>query len=128
MLVTDDLSGYFSNRMYIHTHTTFHYIGINRTSSLAQVASQNYKELSDILEADFNTSGLSSLQKLKTLYNSCMDTATIDSRGVQPLRDLIASTGEAVRLPLCRQCTYCKIALSHDAYDTIVSILVLTCP
>ncbi len=113
MLVTDDLSGYFSNRMYIHTYTHTPLIGINRTSSLAQVTLQNYKELSDILEADFNTSGLSSLQKLKTLYDSCMDTATIDSLGVQPLRDLIASTGEAVRLPLCRQCTYCRKALLH---------------
>ncbi len=67
---------------------------------------QNYKKLSDILEADINTSGLSSLQKLKTMYDSCMDTAAIDSLGVQPLLDLIASTGEDVRLCVGNVHTY----------------------
>ena len=33
------------------------------------------------------------LQKMKTFYDSCMDTTTIDARGVEPLLDLINETG-----------------------------------
>lgn len=77
------------------THTC---IGLNHTSSLLKVIEQNYQQLSDILETNFDPSGLSSMQKLKTVYDSCVDMDSIDRLGVQPLLDLITSTGKRVGL------------------------------
>ena len=38
------------------------------------------------------------VQKMKTLYQSCLDTDTIDSLGAEPLIDLIHNTGSKVLL------------------------------
>ena len=59
------------------------------------MAEQNYQTLSDILETNFDDLGLTSMQKLKIVYDSCMDTDTIDSHGIQPILDLIQSTGKS---------------------------------
>ena len=40
-----------------------------------------------------NNGGVEAVQKVLDLYKSCMDTATIESRGVQPLLELINQTG-----------------------------------
>ena len=70
------------------------YIGLNSTSTLDQLFEANFKSLSDILQNSFDSGGVAALQKLKTFYDSCMDTDSIDSRGVQPLLALIRETGE----------------------------------
>lgn len=41
-----------------------------------------------------NSGGVEAVQKVLDLYKSCMDTATIESRGIQPLFELINQTGE----------------------------------
>ena len=40
-----------------------------------------------------NNGGVEAVQKVLDLYKSCMDTATIESRGIQPLFELINQTG-----------------------------------
>ena len=37
--------------------------------------------------------GVEALKKMQTLYQSCLDTDTIDERGAEPLIELIAITG-----------------------------------
>lgn len=40
-----------------------------------------------------NSGGVEAVQKVLDIYQSCMDTATIESRGAQPLFELIDQTG-----------------------------------
>lgn len=48
--------------------------------------------LRKIVESE-NNSGVEAVQKVLDLYKSCMDTTTIESRGIQPLFELINQTG-----------------------------------
>ena len=49
-----------------------------------------------MLSSDGEDEDVEAVQKMKTLYQSCLDTDTIDDLGAKPLIELIQITGEAV--------------------------------
>lgn len=49
--------------------------------------------LVSILNNGLDSTQVEALQKARQLYDSCTDTRTINSRGVQPLLDLIRDIG-----------------------------------
>lgn len=50
-----------------------------------------------MLSSDGEDEDVEAVQKMKTLYQSCLDTDTIDGLGAKPLIELIQITGEAGR-------------------------------
>ncbi len=74
-------------RTHTHTHT-----GYGRYSAFNQLNDRNQIYLRKILESS-EDSGVEAVEKVKTLYTSCQDTDTIDSRGADPLLDVLKETG-----------------------------------
>jgi len=70
-------------------------IGTERTGygPLLQQSYNNRKALSNILKDENYKPNVNALQKMKSLYKSCMNVTAIQSRGWKPLVDLIRSTG-----------------------------------
>lgn len=68
-------------------------VGVGSVTALQQEPLEtNNIALRKILEGEGNEE-LAAVRKAKDLYWSCLDTATINSLGAQPLRDLINDTG-----------------------------------
>ncbi len=71
------------------------FTGTSSETVFGLASDQLYETLGGIIGAsDYDAGGVDALQKMKTFYDSCIDTQTIDAQGVQPLLDLIAETGK----------------------------------
>ena len=84
---------------HLHTYTLQTYTpiqGYARYSTFDQLDVRNQIALKKILEGD-DDSDVSAVMKVKSLYKSCIDTASVNAQGASPLLDLINVTGERVR-------------------------------
>lgn len=50
--------------------------------------------MTELIENNEYLNTLPAIQKVRTLYNSCLNTTRIEDRGVQPLTDLLSDLGE----------------------------------
>lgn len=60
----------------------------------------NYVAIKKILEGS-EDGEVEAVRKMRTLYQSCIDTSAVEGRGAGPILHLISSTGMHVRVCLC---------------------------
>lgn len=92
---------------------------------LLQQNYNNRKALSNVLEDENYTPNVNALQKMKSLYKSCMNVVAIQSRGWEPLVDLIRSTGVLSMLYLTQCHRKCVSAIVQGHPTEMLSQLVI---
>ena len=73
--------------MYMYPHTD-----VDEYNAFAMLQEENTKILRQQIELQ-NDNDIEAVMKLKNFYLSCNDTDRVNERGVQPLLDLIKTTG-----------------------------------